>query len=409
MISFVERFGPRRVRLGVALVATLCSCGQGKLVELPSTEPVGSDGWHAPDAGQRPGQAAINNASAEPNPEAQLVWDGGVRQDRRSGADAPPSGPGDARPTDANGTPPSLDLGPPRDVTRKKDASLQPNDDVPWDSSGSLEANRPSDTGIPADASLPRDTQPGLPDTGDAGTCDDYDARVGHVIEGPFGLRFARIEGGTFRLGEGALRGGVPVREVTLSHTYYIGLTEVTNAQYEHYNPSHFRKSSTNPADDHPVSFVKWHQAVEFCDWLTQCDSSSGRTYRLPTEAEWEWAARGGAAADIDVPNRCEANFYGAASASRCRPCPDGRCDTWDLANSPVGSLQPNVFGLYDMLGNVSEWVTTPRDASRSYRIHKGRSFHSGTELGMTPPDRQSYKTNEHGKKVGFRIVVVLR
>ena len=182
----------------------------------------------------------------------------------------------------------------------------------------------------------------------------------------------------------------------TVAQPFYITQTEVTNAQYEVFDPDHYRHSSS-PAGANPASFVKWAQAVAFCEWLTEQDAGSGMRYRLPTEIEWEWAARSGDAADIDVPTRSEANFWGT-----------GGDDIWDeTQTAPAGSLLANGFGLFDTLGNVSEWVTTPEDEGRSYRIHKGRSFHSGVELGMTPGDRQSYQLGDYGKKVGFRVVAV--
>ena len=241
---------------------------------------------------------------------------------------------------------------------------------------------------------------------GSPGTCSDYDHQAGSSTGGPFGMVFVRIPPGSFRMGEGALRGGVLKRDVTIAHAFYIGSTEVTNRQYEYFDPDHYRHAST-ASDNQPVSFIKWRQARAFAAWLTDCDRDSGRIYRLPREEEWEWAARSGEAADIDVPTRCEANFYGAGSDKTCVSCV-GRCDTYADKTAPVASFAANLFGLHDALGNVSEWVSTDKDTETSNHIHKGRSWHSGTGLGMTPPDRQTYGAGQHGKKVGLRLVVEL-
>jgi len=236
----------------------------------------------------------------------------------------------------------------------------------------------------PADASLPS-ADVSLP------PADASLPPAGHVPgDHPLSMDFVTILAGTYVMGTGAIN-SVTQHGVSIDHPFAISRYEVTNVQYEAYDPDHSRHSTT-PGDNQPTSFVKWSDAVDYCAWLTTI-AGNGRSYRLPTEAEWEWAARGGSAADVDIPTRAEANSWGAGGA-----------DTW-WDTAPVGSFLANPFGLYDMLGNVSEWVTTPSDSSSSSRIHKGRSYHSGVELGMTPGDRQWYSKSDYGKKVGFRCV----
>ena len=210
------------------------------------------------------------------------------------------------------------------------------------------------------------------------------------------GMTFVRIPGGTYTMGLGALR-SVPEQTVTVGELT-IAVDETSNVEFEAFKANHRNhRADEGQGDAHPASFLKWQEAVDYGKWLTAFDGS-GITYRLPTEAEWEWAARGGDAADVDMATRSEANSYGV-----------GGKDVWP-GQAPVDTrqLDPNPFGLYQMLGNVSEWVTTPGDAKSSTRVHKGRSFNSGADLGMTPGDRQLYSAGEYGRKVGFRLVAIL-
>jgi formylglycine-generating enzyme required for sulfatase activity len=127
--------------------------------------------------------------------------------------------------------------------------------------------------------------------------------------------------------------------EVTISKPFYMGETEVTQAQYEAVmgtNPSHF-KGATNP-----VECVCWDYATEFCKKLSD---KTRQAVRLPMEAEWEYACRAGTAtafsfgdADSTIGDYA---WYGANSGG---------------TTHPVGQKKPNAWGLYDMHGNVWEW-----------------------------------------------------
>lgn len=114
------------------------------------------------------------------------------------------------------------------------------------------------------------------------------------------------------------------------------------------------------PTDRHPVSCISWHDARAYLAWLSK---QTGRNYRLPSETEWEYAARGGTRTLYPTGNNArgicrQANLNDRRTAARyplawtVAPCDDGFADV-----APVGSLQPNNFGLYDMLGNVWEWA----------------------------------------------------
>jgi formylglycine-generating enzyme len=109
------------------------------------------------------------------------------------------------------------------------------------------------------------------------------------------GMRFHAVPAGEFTMGS---RAGdwdeEPRRRVTIAHSLLLAQTEVTNAQYETFDPAHARwrgRQGISAKDDEPVVFVGWHDAVAFCAWLS---AREGKPYRLPTEAEWEYACRAG-------------------------------------------------------------------------------------------------------------------
>ncbi len=115
-----------------------------------------------------------------------------------------------------------------------------------------------------------------------------------------------------------------------------------------------------NPTDRHPASCIDWHDAQAYVAWLSQ---KTGHPYRLPSETEWEYAARGGQQTLYPWGNRrggacAQANMHDRKTARSYPlswtvvPCDDGFADV-----APVGNLTPNNFGLYDMLGNVWEWA----------------------------------------------------
>jgi len=131
-----------------------------------------------------------------------------------------------------------------------------------------------------------------------------------------------------------------PRRQVTLTKGFYIGVYEVTQRQYEAVMG---KNPSTTKGDHHPVQWINWFDARKFCKKLSE---RTGKKYRLPTEAEWEYAARAG----TDTPW-----FFGEGSK-------DLGFYAWYKGNAqnvihPVGKKKPNPWGLYDIYGNVSEWT----------------------------------------------------
>jgi formylglycine-generating enzyme required for sulfatase activity len=205
--------------------------------------------------------------------------------------------------------------------------------------------------------------------------------------------------------------------EVEISRPFWMGIFEVTQEEYEKVmkaNPSIIRDSK-----DLPVENVTWREAEEFCKQLSDLsdERAANRTYRLPTEAEWEYACRAGAKKYTvfhygNVLSSAQANF-------------DGKFPYGTTAQGPalnrtvaVGSYQPNAFGLYDMHGNVGEWCAdwygpyNPQmrkdpagPALGTERVVRGGAAGSDG-LFCRSAFRLSYPPEDRNKSVGFRVVV---
>jgi formylglycine-generating enzyme required for sulfatase activity/lysophospholipase L1-like esterase len=187
------------------------------------------------------------------------------------------------------------------------------------------------------------------------------------------GMKFVRIEPGTFQMGQinktlpweilphnsgrgdrvDYLREGDfderPVHPVKLSQSFYMGVYEVTNLQYELFSPGHKLLRGRNgfsTEDNEAVIFVNWYEARAFCQWLSD---KEGLAYRLPTEAEWEYACRAGTATNYYTGDILPKEFYKNNSWELRRPGPKG-------ISLAVGTTPANGWGLYDMHGNVEEW-----------------------------------------------------
>jgi formylglycine-generating enzyme required for sulfatase activity len=192
-----------------------------------------------------------------------------------------------------------------------------------------------------------------------------------------------------------------PQHEVTISKPFYIGATEVTQAQYEAImgsNPS-FYKDTTNPVDK-----VSWNDAAEFCKKISE---KTRQAVRLPTEAEWEYACRAGTAKAFSFgeDDRALGDY------------------AWYPGNSggkthPVGQKKPNAWGLHDMHGNVWEWcadwygeypngeVTDPQGpASGTSRVLRGGSYRFDPTYCRSA--FRSYDTPDYSViNFGFRVAV---
>lgn len=135
--------------------------------------------------------------------------------------------------------------------------------------------------------------------------------------------------------------------------------------------------------DSHPVTCMNWFDAVVFCQWLSQ---KEGRTYRLPTEAQWEYAARAGSQTVYPWGDAAEdgAGWCNALDLSTQEAYPEWKGFNWRdgyAHTAPVGSFKPNTFGLYNMHGNVEEWC---------WDWYSGDYYANSPEVDPTGPEKSS-------------------
>lgn len=230
------------------------------------------------------------------------------------------------------------------------------------------------------------------------------------VAEG-VSIEMVRVEGGTFTMGSNVTPKGVrltyalakPEHRVTVDG-YWIGRYEVTQGLWKAVmgeNPSKFK------GNELPVECVSWEDAQRFVLLLSQM---TGRRFRLPTEAEWEYAARGGKVKGESFPFAgCERDVLG----DFCWYCVNSEGCT-----HPVGQKSPNSLGLYDMSGNVAEWCqdwveeypkeeqTNPRGPkSGENRVLRGGHYGS-TSAACTVYDRGWYLPSGKYEFYGLRVVM---
>ena len=169
-----------------------------------------------------------------------------------------------------------------------------------------------------------------------------------------------------------------PPTRVPIDKPFYMAKCEISNAQFQQFDPAHDSRTISAYGKDHvgaglpvnspqqPVVRVSWQQAVAFCDWLSR---KTGRRFALPTEAQWEYACRAGTATPLWLGD-ATANFSQAANLADRRlihglntamPWIPGveSVDDGAVVTRNVGQGQPNPWGLCDMHGNAAEWTRT--------------------------------------------------
>ncbi|MGA2254908.1 MAG: SUMF1/EgtB/PvdO family nonheme iron enzyme [Thermoguttaceae bacterium] len=229
-----------------------------------------------------------------------------------------------------------------------------------------------------------------------------------------------------------------PPAQVRINHPFYMSRTEITNAQFATFDAKHDSAfiSMTNKDQDHrghpvnepeqPVVRVTWQHARDFCRWIS---SRTGRKTDLPTEAQWEWAARAGTGTatyygDVTADFGHFANLADASLSYLARadsPHYHPRIDAVDdgaMVTTSVGHYQPNAWGLRDMIGNAAEWTRT---AYRPYPYNSGDGRDDPSSAGAkvvrggswydrpyraTASYRMHYQPWQHVFDVGFRIIV---
>jgi formylglycine-generating enzyme required for sulfatase activity/outer membrane protein assembly factor BamB len=238
----------------------------------------------------------------------------------------------------------------------------------------------------------------GLAAPGEPGLAAEPNAdQPARTITSSIGMQLTRIPAGEFLMGSAAADAGAredeqPQHRVQISKSFYMGVYEVTQAEYAGVmgtNPSSFTRTrllqdaprdldcSRLPADN-----ITWYTAVEFCRRLSKLPSEqkAGRVYRLPTEAEWEYACRAGTTTVFHAGNSLsstQSNFNGNYPFGNARKGP------FLNRTTTVGSYKPNAFGLYDMHGNLNEWCADRFD--RDYYRVSPIVDPQGPEQGTSP------------------------
>ncbi len=243
------------------------------------------------------------------------------------------------------------------------------------------------------------------------------------------GMEFVRIAAGEFKMGSGQTGAEVarlssyfdreewyknehPQHKVRITKPFFMASTEVTQSQYK----AVMGKAPSRFTDDkNPVERVSWNDAVTFCKALSKRD---GVTYRLPTEAEWEYGCRAGTTTPFytgETISTDQANYGGNYTYG------NGRKDVYRRKTLPVASFSANPWGLYDMHGNVEEWCqdgydgdyygkspkNDPLAPKGSSRVLRGGSWFINPSYCRSA-NRLRFEPSFTCFNMGFRVVVVV-
>jgi formylglycine-generating enzyme required for sulfatase activity len=231
--------------------------------------------------------------------------------------------------------------------------------------------------------------------------------KAGEVVQNSMGIKLVHMPAGSFMMGANNLKSDEkPVHQVTFREGFYMGKYEVTQAQWQAVmgnNPSIFKDCGGNC----PVENVSWKDAQIFINKLNE--GKDGFRYRLPTEAEWEYACRAGTTGE-DAGDVSEMAWYLDNSGNKTHP---------------VGGKQPNAWGLADMHGNVWEWCEdwyhetyygAPTDGSAwlsggepKYRMARGGSWYYDAAHLRSANREASATADSHNYNIGFRVVAGAR
>jgi len=239
-----------------------------------------------------------------------------------------------------------------------------------------------------------------------AAGADEAAPKAGHVLANSVGMKMVYVPAGEFDMGSPADEKGhehdETLHRVKISRPFRMSATEVTQAQYKAVMGE---RKGRFEGDDRPVEEISWKDAVAFCQKLSKLE---GKTYRLPTEAEWEYACRAGSSGRYGGPSLDEMAWHD---------------DNSEAATHAVAGRKPNAWGLYDMHGNVAEWcadfyqaacapgggapvaVDPTGPAEGKARVVRGGSFAS-LDRGCRCASRASQPAAYQMKTVGFRVVM---
>lgn len=229
------------------------------------------------------------------------------------------------------------------------------------------------------------------------------------LLDEQFGPKMAIIPAGDFLMGDiqgTGYQNEQPVHQVSVG-SFAMSVYEITFADYDLFTQATGREPLNDQGwgrDNRPVINVSWEEATAYVEWLSQ---ETGQNYRLPTEAEWEYAARAGTTTQYWWGNEIDTDKANCAG-----------CDKqWDYT-APTGSFAPNPFGLYDTAGNVREWTCSAyekkyqgaelrcanQDDDNQLRVVRGGSWYNWPRQ-LRAADRSWKAVNIRVNNVGFRVV----
>ncbi|MBF0193355.1 MAG: SUMF1/EgtB/PvdO family nonheme iron enzyme [Magnetococcales bacterium] len=239
------------------------------------------------------------------------------------------------------------------------------------------------------------------------------------------GMEFVWINTGCFYMGSDSAASDQKPRHDVCIDGFWLGKYEVTNRQFRKFRSTHNSKSwgeYTLNDNEQPAVYVSWEDSKKFADWMTK---HSRGTYRLPTEAEWEYAARAGLQTD---------SYWGKAEDEACQhgnfldpltkdkfawSWQEFQCEDDYFVTAPVGKFTSNRFGLHDMLGNACEWVSDwydehyyaksqrnkPKGPERGFfKVSRGGCWNSGPQ-STSFSYRRNYLPDYKVDYTGFRLV----
>jgi formylglycine-generating enzyme required for sulfatase activity/serine/threonine protein kinase len=241
--------------------------------------------------------------------------------------------------------------------------------------------------------------------------------------ENTTGLELKWIEGGCFTMG--SLPGERDRSSDEAPHQvcvkgFWIGKTELANGQYRRFKSAHdsgnFQGRSLN-GDTQPAVNLNWGDAQAFAEWLSW-ESGGGKRFRLPSEAEWEYAARAGATTRYPWGNDIDPRYANFSDRNDPTGASIGSLDDGRAVTAPVGSYLPNAFGLNDVIGNVWEWTCSEyqptyggdeqtcsaKRPGEGQRVVRGGSWNNGPGE-LRSAKRQARKPGDRDAMTGFRIL----
>lgn len=238
------------------------------------------------------------------------------------------------------------------------------------------------------------------------------------------GLDFHWVEGGCFSIGspttERDRSSDEAPRQVCVKG-FWISKTEISNSQFRRFKATHnsgsFQGRSLNE-DTQPAVNLSWDEAQAFAEWLTW-ETGAGRRFRLPTEAEWEFAARAATTTRYYWGNEVDPRYANFSDRNDPTGASVGNLDDGQSVTAPVGTYRPNALGLQDMAGNVWEWTCSEyqpnyggeeqrcsaKRLNEGQRVTRGGSWNNGPGE-LRSAKRLPRKPGDRDALTGFRVVM---